>query len=406
MTAASATLTKDQRGALARVFSRSYYSAAGYLYESRPFLTAADASLMDDVRALRMDDRRHALLLAQLVEAYDEVPEPGVFAYWYRDLNYLTLPYMMGFLCEATQDDIATIDEALTHFGASHRLVETTLRTVRHDKVERLALLQPLAEEAAKRETADYAAGTAALNKARADRLAAEKAARDAKRGKKGKAGAAPTMSIYDVKVDEAAAVKGLPDPFEAGVSMEERAKRKIARLAAIRAAKRKVIAASAPAAAIQVDPSTVQVDEAAIIAKLPDPFEAGVSMEERTKRKVARLKAVKDAKIQKAREMASAGGSAAAAAEITPQSLGMADPAEEGISPKEKAKRQIQFMRAKKKAEKEQAAGGAAPAAAGPDLSPAALGVADPDEPGIDNKEKGKRRVLYNRAKKKALEG
>ena len=105
------TLTLDtaQRDLLNQVFNRGYYSASGYVYESRPFLVAEDQALMDDLKALRLDDRRHAMLLARLIETYDEVPEPGTFAYWYRDVNYLTLPYMMGFVVEALQDDIAVL---------------------------------------------------------------------------------------------------------------------------------------------------------------------------------------------------------------------------------------------------------------------------------------------------------
>lgn len=397
------TLTEIQADRLNQVFSRSYYSAAGYVYESRPYLVHEDAALLDDLRALRLDDRQHATLLARLLETYDEVPAPGTFAYWYRDLNYLTLPYMLGFVVEALQDDIEVLDEALAAFPEEHRLVHTTLRTVRRDKEKRLGVLLPLAAAAAEREGKAYSEASAAVRKARLDREAQAKAA---KKGAKGRA-AAPRVALHTVQVDEAAIVAGLPDPFEAGISMLDRTKRKVARLKAIRDAKRKKAGVGAPAAAVaEVDWRTVQVDEAAIVGALPDPAEAGLEPLERTKRKVARLKAVKDARKAKALAQARGGMAAApAAADITPASLGLADPDEPGIPPKEKAKRQIAFNRAKKKALEGAAASAEAAPAAGADLSPAALGVADPDEPGIPPKEQGRRRVLYNRARKKAEE-
>ncbi len=413
------TFTEAQRDLLNAAFNRSYYSAAGYVYESRPFLVPEDRALIDDLKALRLDDRRHAMLLAQLIETYDEVPQPGTFAYWHRDVNYLTLPTMLGFVAEAMQDDIAVIDAALAAFGPEHRLVHTTLRTIRQEKDRRLHLLLPLAADALEREARAYAEGAAAIRKAREAREAKAKAA---KAGAKGKA-AAPRRSLHDVQVDEAKAIAGLADPFEAGISMRERTRRKIARLVAIRAAKRSAVGADVSAAA-EIDWRTVVVDEAAIRAALPDPSEAGLSPRERTARKIARLKAVKDAKKAKAR-----GGAAPAAAakpapapgagELTPAALGVPDPDEPGIPPKEKAKRKIAYNRAKKDAEARGASApaasaastsappsaepAAAPSGGAKDLSPAALGVLDPDEPGISPKEQGRRRVLYNRARKQA---
>ena len=385
------TLAPEMKAHLNDLFSRAYYSAAGYVFESRPFYGAPDGPILDAIQRLRMDDRRHAQLLANLIEMYDEVPEPGVFRYWYRDLNYLTVPYMVGFVIEALQDDIAALDTASGVFPESYRFAHTTLRTIRRDKERALERLLPVASEAREREAKDYKAAADAIEKTRKDRLAKEKAAKAAARQKKasGAAAAAP-VSLADIKVDEAAIVKGMPDPYEAGISMEDNARRKIARLKAIRDAKKAKAASMQPAAAAAPIPlSEVKIDEAAVVKGMPDPMEAGISMEENAKRKIARLKAIKAAKIK-----ASQAGAAPAPA-VDPAE-GMPDPNEEGISSKEKAKRTMMIKRARAKAAKE---GAAAPAAA---ADPAA-GMPDPNEEGISSKEKAKRTMMIKRARAKA---
>ena len=386
---ATTSLTQEMKEHLNVLFSRAYYSASGYVFESRPFHSAADGPMLDAIQRLRLDDRRHAQLLASLIEMYDEVPEPGVFAYWHRDLNYLTVPHMLGFVVEALQDDIAAVDEAAAVFPRNYRFAHTTLREIRRDKDRALQQLLPMAVEAKEREARDYKAAADAIAKARNDRLAKEKAAKAAARQKKTVGAAAAPVSLKDIQVDEAAVVKGMPDPWEAGLSMEENAKRKIARLKAIRDAKKAKAATMQPAAAAAPVPlSEVKIDEDAVVKGMPDPWEAGISMEENAKRKIARLKAIKAAKVK-----ASQAGAAAAPA-VDP-AAGMPDPNEEGISAKEKAKRTMMIKRARAKAAKEAAA---APAAADP-----AAGMPDPDEPGISPKEKAKRTMMIKRARKKA---
>ena len=80
----------------------------------------------------------------------------------------------------------------------------------------------------------------------------------------------------------------------------------------------------------------------------------------------------------------------------------GLLDPDEPGIDNKEKGKRKVLWNRFKKQWEKDQASGAAAaPAAQSFEDAARAKGLLDPDEAGIDNKEKGKRKVLWNRFKK-----
>ena len=58
-------------------------------------------------------DAMRPTLIANLLRAYGEVPEAGVFPYWHRDLNYMTVPYLAGFVAESLEADLALIDRTL-----------------------------------------------------------------------------------------------------------------------------------------------------------------------------------------------------------------------------------------------------------------------------------------------------
>ncbi len=288
MTATTASATFVQ--ALNELFTRSYYSAAGYVFESQPFAHEEDDDALRQLREIRKQERQHARMLAQILESLDRVPEPGAFPYWYRDLNYLTVPFLGGFVIEALETDLAMYDAALEMTPEAMGLARTMLDAIRAEKAVMLKELRPIAAEAKELEAKRYAAGIAEVKKARAKRLAEEKAKREALR----KGGASPSAAV-------AAA--------SAGPSFEDWAK-----------------------------------------------------------------------------------------------ANSVLDPDEAGIDNKEKGKRRVLWGRARKKYEKERTPGAAADGGGGQTFEQyaAANGVLDPDEAGIDNKEKGKRRVLWGRAKKK----
>ncbi len=289
------------------LFTRSWYSGAGYVFEAQPYTVAEDAPLLERVRDLRLDDRRHAQLLAELLESYDLVPEPGPFPYWHRDLNYLSVPHLLGFVLEALREDVARYEAALEALPETLRLARTTLRTILAEKRARIGPFEALVQEAQAREARAYAEAIAARKAARKKRLAEEAKAKEARRKSAG-AGA------------------GLPDPDEPGISPKEKARRWVLR----RRVQLGKVAAPAAGAGGR-DPA----------AGLPDPNEPGISPKEKARRAMA---------LKRAR--AAGGGSAPAAAPADP-AAGLPDPDEPGISPKEKARRTMAIKRAR-------AAGGA----------------------------------------------
>ena len=49
---------------LDEIFTRSFYSAAGYAFESQPYVVPEDAELLDLLTQIRAGDKRHAVTLA------------------------------------------------------------------------------------------------------------------------------------------------------------------------------------------------------------------------------------------------------------------------------------------------------------------------------------------------------
>ena len=392
---------------LNELLTRSVYSPVSYFFDADPYVVEADRSLIQRLDAMRGQDDRHALMLAGVVEALGEVPEVGAFPLWYRDLNYLSVPWLAQVVLDQLTEDIERIDGCLALLPPALPAARAALESLRADRVEQVRDLTGPVAEARAREAAAYREEAARAKTARDAILAAAKAKADAERQAARKpapskpasatapatgpaAAPAPqaeaTLSPKErakqaILAKRAAAAKGAapttpsapPDPNEEGISAKEKARRQIL---AMRAAKGGAPPAGAPAPAATPAP--------------PDPNEEGISAKEKARRQILKMRAEKQA---------AAGAPAPAAAAPTP------DPDEEGISAKEKARRQVLKMRAEKQA----AAADAPPASKeAADATPSASAPAtpetelpDPDEPGIGPKEKARRQVLRLRAKR-----
>ncbi len=312
------------------LFTRVFIGAGTYVFESEMFVVEADAALLDALRDVRAADKRHALLLANLIRMHDRVPEPGVFPYWHRDLNYLTVPFMANFMAEALAEDLVRIDAAGDVVPAELRTIHATLRTIRKERAAQLATLRPMADEAAVRERAAYQAEIDAVRSQRQAREA--QAAAEAAAVKAAAAAARKAAAAAKAAAPGAFDPSSMPDPSEEGISAKEKAKRTMM----IKRAQKKAAdaAAAAPAAAPAFDPSS-----------MPDPSEEGISAKERAKRTMM---------IKRAQKAAEAAAPAAPAPPASPafDASSMPDPDEPGISAKERAKRTMMIRRAQKKAD------------------------------------------------------
>lgn len=382
------------RARLDELLTRSFYSGAGYVFESDPYVVDEDDALLRAFATVREGDRRHSHLLGTVIANRGGVPQPGVFPWWDLDLNYLTVPTLGRFVVESMKEELGLYDALLAVWPADDPASKATLSWVRSDKAAQLTELAPLVEAALARDAAAVKAGIESVKKTRAAKLAKKKAADEA--AKKAKAAAAAgakpgaARPAAAAPVSAAAPAAASLDPNEPGISKKEKGRRAVMRL-------RAAAGIATPGAAAPTVASTAAAPAAAVGgADLPDPNEPGISPKEKARRQMLKMRA--------ASAPASAAPAPAAAPPIAaPAAADLPDPNEPGISPKEKAKRQMMKMRAASAPASAAAPAPASsaapsPAAAAP-AAPAVEDLGDPDEPGLSPKEKARRKVARMRA-------
>lgn len=368
------------RARLDELLTYAFYSGAGYVFESDPFVVPEDAELLDLFKAVREDDRRHAHVLGTLIAAREGVPQPGVFPWWNLDLNYLTVPCLSRFVIESLEHEVRLYRGLIDAWSNDDPAGKAALEWILADKQGHLGKLRPASAAAVEREAKAYKSAIDALKARRTAKAAKAKAAAEA--AKKAKAAAAKPAPAAAPKAAAQAAV--LKDPKEPGISSKERGRRTVLKMRAAAG-----VSAPAPAAAAGAVPPAAAPAPA---ADLGDPDEPGITPKEKARRKMARLRAA---------QAPAAPAAPAAAPAAAPVVADLGDPDEPGISPKEKAKRKMARMRAAQApaapAATPAAAPPAAPAAA-PAPAPVVEDLGDPDEPGISPKEKAKRKVARMR--------
>src|SRR5262245_31575015 len=171
------------------LLTRAFYSGAGYVFESDPFVVPEDSDLLAALSSIREDDRRHAHVLGTLLQARGAVPQPGVFPWWNLDLNYLTVPCLGRFVVETLDQETGMYRGLVSDWPHDDPAGRAALEWILTDKTDHLSRLRPVVEAALAREAAAYRAEIAALKTRRAAKQAKAKAAADA--AKKAKAAAA-----------------------------------------------------------------------------------------------------------------------------------------------------------------------------------------------------------------------
>jgi hypothetical protein len=95
--------------------SREYNSVAGYVLHSSPFTVPEDDAALREFEAIRDAQAATASwLTTRLREDFGAGPTLQAFEYWNRDLNYLSVPYLVRFARE--------------HFARAAEEYEGTLR--------------------------------------------------------------------------------------------------------------------------------------------------------------------------------------------------------------------------------------------------------------------------------------
>lgn len=344
------------------LLTRSFYSGAGYVFESDPYVVPEDAEVLEKLTVIREQDRRHAHVLGTLIAARGGVPGPGVFPFWNLDLNFLTVPTVSQFVVDALHEEIGLYDLLLARWPADDDDGRAALRVIRDEKARQVADLAPAVAAGKVREAETHVAKAASVKKTRDARIAKQKAAAEAAKKAKaaaGKPGAAPAAAAAPVA---AAASAEIGDPLEPGISKKEKGRRALLRIRKKLGLPMSLLAgkaapAAAPASAPAAAPAAAA--PAAPAGAVLDPDEPGISPKEKAKRQMLKMRAASGAPAAPAAgapapvaaapaaPAAPAPAAAAPAVEALPADLG--DPNEPGISPKEKARRQMARLRAQR---------------------------------------------------------
>ncbi|MFV1959724.1 MAG: hypothetical protein ACC662_09975, partial [Planctomycetota bacterium] len=142
---AMAATTPALEARLDDLFTRLVHGVSAYVLEAQPYVEPEDAALLGRLRAVREMDAHHATLIADLIRSLDLVPEAGAFPYWYRDLNYLTVPYLAAVVADAAREDVERLDALLGLWPGDLAMGCSLLERLRRERSE---LADSLAEEA------------------------------------------------------------------------------------------------------------------------------------------------------------------------------------------------------------------------------------------------------------------
>jgi hypothetical protein len=111
--------------------SREYNSLSGYVLHSSPFAVPEDDPALQAFEEIRGAQAATASwLTTRLREAYGAGPTLQAFEYWNRDLNYLSVPYLVNFASDHFARVAGEYEEALKGAGddAALKPILTRLR--------------------------------------------------------------------------------------------------------------------------------------------------------------------------------------------------------------------------------------------------------------------------------------
>lgn len=140
-------MTRDDIGRLVNeALSREYNSVSGYILQSSPFVTEGDEEALKAIQEIRdLQAATASWLSARLREHHGTGPMLKAFEYWQRDLNYLSIPYLVRFACEHFDRVAALYEGILAEVGedAGARAIFTRLRDEARAHRKRLAPFLP-----------------------------------------------------------------------------------------------------------------------------------------------------------------------------------------------------------------------------------------------------------------------
>jgi hypothetical protein len=125
--------------------SREYNSVAAYVLHSSPFAVPEDDAALKEFEAIRDAQAATASwLTTRLREDFGAGPTLQAFEYWKRDLNYLSVPYLVRFAREHFERAAAEYEALRAESAGDPRLgpIFTRLRDEAGSHRDRLAKVQ------------------------------------------------------------------------------------------------------------------------------------------------------------------------------------------------------------------------------------------------------------------------
>lgn len=143
---------------LNRFFARTYYSFAGYLQGTAPWLRPCDAVLWDLVNQIARDHEDFAVRAAHLILARRARLDSCQYPSQFTSCNYLALEYLVGQLIGHQRSLIVEMESCLddlSHDGEAANLIETAIASQRRRLIAlEAALALPHAFESSSSRTA------------------------------------------------------------------------------------------------------------------------------------------------------------------------------------------------------------------------------------------------------------
>lgn len=111
-----ATITQPRTIAELNHFQmKLFFSPAGYMQDSHPYMTDRDKKTMALVGELVQAERQQYGAVVHLIEKLDGTPITGSPDPFLAELNYLSFPFLLDLLIQETAKEIADFEARLPH---------------------------------------------------------------------------------------------------------------------------------------------------------------------------------------------------------------------------------------------------------------------------------------------------
>jgi FAD/FMN-containing dehydrogenase len=126
-----------------------HLSLVEYILTSSPWVRKAEVAAYERLRELRATELAHVDTISDAIESLGEVPSPNVFEFWRRDLNYLSIGYLVDVAIEHHEEKLTRYAARAEEAEGGWHDIATRYREMLADERRKLATLKEIASELA-----------------------------------------------------------------------------------------------------------------------------------------------------------------------------------------------------------------------------------------------------------------